>query len=47
MAGDLKVKILLPVAGRFRLSASVGDEVLYSEALANELVENKYAEFVN
>lgn len=41
-----KVKILLPVAGKFRLSSNVGDVVEYPTALAEELVESKYAEFV-
>jgi hypothetical protein len=42
----VKVKILLPVAGKYFLSANVGDKVSYPESLANELVEDKYAEFV-
>lgn len=41
-----KVKILLPVTGRFKLSESIGDKVEYPASLADELVENKYAEFV-
>ncbi|TVZ55604.1 hypothetical protein OD91_0859 [Lutibacter sp. Hel_I_33_5] len=42
----LKIKILLPVAGKYFLSANVGDVVSYPKALAEELVEDKYAEFV-
>lgn len=41
-----KVKILLPVSGTYKLSASVGDVVSYPETLAEQLVEDKYAEFV-
>lgn len=41
-----KVKILNPVAGKYKLSANVGEEVNYPAALADELVENKDAEFV-
>lgn len=41
-----KVKILLPVAGKYNLSANVGEEVVYPASLATELVEDKYAEFV-
>lgn len=41
-----KVKILLPIAGRYLLSANVGDVVSYPETLATELVEDKFAEFV-
>lgn len=41
-----KVKILLPVAGRFLRSENVGDVVSLPEALATEMVEDKYAEFV-
>lgn len=42
----LKVKILLPVAGKFKLSANVGEKVSYPEALAQELIDAKYAELV-
>lgn len=41
-----KVKILLPVAGRYLLPDNVGDVVAYPESLATQLVEDKYAEFV-
>lgn len=41
-----KVKILLPVSGKYQLSANVGDEVSYAETLAEQLVEDKFAEFV-
>jgi hypothetical protein len=40
----VKVKIVLPPAGRFRISASVGDEVEYPKPFALELIEAKYAE---
>jgi len=42
----LDVKILVAVAGVYKLSASVGDVVSYPIALAMELVENKYAEII-
>lgn len=42
----IKVKILLPVAGKFKLSANVGEKVSYPEGLANDLIEAKYAEKV-
>lgn len=42
----LKVKILLPVAGRFLLSYKVGEEVEIEEKQAQELIEAKYAEAV-
>ncbi|XRE42219.1 hypothetical protein ACIVBQ_000423 [Tenacibaculum discolor] len=42
----VKVKILLPVAGKFSLSANVGDEIEYPEPLATDLIEAKYAEKV-
>lgn len=42
----VSVKVLLPLAGKFMLSDNVGDVVAYPEALATELVESKYAEFV-
>ena len=42
----VEVKILLPVAGRYLLSANVGDVVSYPETLATELVEDKFAKFV-
>ena len=38
-----KVTILLPVAGKFKLSANVGEKVDYPIALAKELIEAKYA----
>lgn len=41
-----KVKILNPVGCKYKLSANVGEEVNYPAALADELVENKDAEFV-
>lgn len=45
-AKKVKVRILLPVSGAYALSASVGDVVSYPATLANQLVEDKYAEFV-
>lgn len=42
----VKVRILIPLAGKYLLSPSKGDIVSYPEAFANELVEDKYAEFV-
>lgn len=45
-AKEKKVKILNPVAGKYRLSANVGDTVSYPAALAEEMVENKDAKFV-
>lgn len=44
---DIEVRILLPVAGKFGLSASVGEEVKLPEPLAIELIEAKYAEKVD
>ena len=43
----VKIKILLPVAGKFLLPYNVGQIVKLSENQANEIVEAKYAEFVN
>jgi hypothetical protein len=45
-AKDLKIKILQPVAGKYLLSANVGDEITLDVDQANELIENKFAEFV-
>ena len=42
----IKVRILLPVAGKFLLSYNVGQEVDLPANQAKELVELKYAEFV-
>jgi hypothetical protein len=42
----VKIKILLPVAGKFLLPYNVGQIVKLSENQANEIVEAKYAEFV-
>ena len=42
----VKVEILLPVSGKYSLSASVGDKPSYSKALADELIESKYAKLV-
>lgn len=42
----IKVRILLPVAGKFLLAYNVGQEVELPENQAKELVEVKYAEFV-
>jgi hypothetical protein len=44
MSKKVKVKILVPVAGKFLLSSTVGDVVLYPAGLAAELIESKYAE---
>lgn len=41
-----KVKLLLSPAIKYKLSANVGEVVSYPAALAEELVEDKYAEFV-
>lgn len=41
-----KVRIVLPIAGKFLRSENVGDVAEYPAALADEMVENKYAEFV-
>lgn len=41
-----EVKILLPVARVYKLSANVNDVVSYPKTLAEQLVEDKYAEFV-
>lgn len=41
-----KVKILLPVAGRYLRSENVGDVVELPIALAEEMIEDKYAEAV-
>lgn len=41
-----KIRILLPVAGAFRLPYNVNEEVDVPCALADALVEDKYAEFV-
>lgn len=46
-SSKVKVKILLPVAGKFSLSANVGDEIEYPDAVAIELIEAKYAEKVD
>lgn len=42
----VKIKILLPVAGAFRLSYNVGETVSVAKNVADELVEAKYAELV-
>lgn len=42
-----KVRILLPVAGKFLLPYDVGQEVLINENMAAELVDAKYAEYIN
>ena len=39
----LKIKIVLPVSGKYSLSASVGDEVLIDANKAQELIDDKYA----
>ena len=41
-----KVKILLPVSGKYLLSDNVDDVVSYPLALADELIESKYAKEV-
>lgn len=41
-----KVEILLPVAGRFKRAENVGDVVSLPIALADEMIENKYAKAV-
>lgn len=38
-----KVKILLPVAGKFKLSLNVGKEYVMEVKQANELINAKYA----
>lgn len=42
----IKIKILEPVAGKYLMSANVGDIIEISFNQASELVENKDAEFV-
>ena len=42
----IKVKILLSVAGKYRLSHNVGDVVSMEAKQANVLIEDKYAEEV-
>ena len=45
-AATIKVRILLPVAGKFLLSHNVGDEIEMETKQANELIEAAYAEKV-
>lgn len=42
----VKIKILLPVAGKFLLPYNVDQVVRLSENQATELVDSKYAEYV-
>jgi hypothetical protein len=42
----VKIKILNPVAGQYRLSYNVGEIVFHDANQAAEMVENKDAEFV-
>lgn len=42
----VKIKILKPVAGKYLLSHNVGDTVSIDAKQAEEIVENKDAEFV-
>lgn len=42
----IKVKILLPVAGKFKLSCDVGKEYSMDPNLAKELIESGHAEEV-
>lgn len=43
---DKKVKILLPVAGKFNLSYNVGETYLIEAKQAGELISAKYAKEV-
>lgn len=43
---NLKVKILLPVAGKFGLSHNVGDIHSIPHALAKDIIDSKYGEQV-
>ena len=45
-AKTVKIKILNPVAGKYLMSANVGDTISIDKNQAEELVENKDAEFV-
>lgn len=45
-AKTVKIKILKPVAGRYLMSANIGDTISIDENQAAEMVENKDAEFV-
>jgi uncharacterized protein YukJ len=38
-----KVKILKSLAGAYKMSYVAGDEIEVNEALANDLIENKFA----
>jgi len=42
----IKVKILLPVAGKFNLAHDVGKEYVMEAKQANELIDAAYAEKV-
>ena len=42
----IKVKLLVCPAGKYLRSENVGEIVEYPSALAEDMVENKYAEFV-
>lgn len=44
---DVKIRILLPVAGLFLLPYNVGQEVEINKNQAEEMVALKYAEYIN
>lgn len=44
--GDVKIKILAPVAGKFFLPYNVGQVVYHPAQQADEMVEARYAEYV-
>ena len=46
-AKNIEIKILLPVAGKFKLSYNVGETYTVEAKQANELIEAKYAKKVN
>lgn len=43
--GQVKIKILFPVSGKFFLPYNVGQVVKLDEKVADELVESRYAEY--
>ena len=44
--GEVKIKIIAPVAGKFLLPYNVGQEVFHQANQADEMVETRYAEYV-